>query len=454
MLDAAVTAANLPGGSILATPTPRRSSPLIAEPVTETQVSQALPTVDRYGWVIVAVLAVTMTIASGARFLFGVVLKPVSEQFGWDRAQLTGAVMASMIVISICQPLIGILVDRIGPKKILVGGLLLLGLALIPLSMVTQLWQVYLVYGLVMPLGLAAASPVLSTAIVGRWFQEKRGLAMSIATSGSAFGQLLIVPIATWIMVLSDWEMTYRIQAIAILAFSVPLSAILLRDNPAVGTVTAQADQDGMTLREVVSNPAFWILGFGFIVCGWTMAFPNTHFMAYADDMGMSVLHAANAISVTAIFSVLGSVLLGMAADRYDRSLVLALTYALRGLAFLLLMLLPGGNLIYLYGLVLGISWTATTPLTAAIAADRYGPRHLGLIFGSLFTFMNIGFGVGSFLDGVIYEYFGGYNGALTINVILGVIGAGLVLVLPRLAEERGERWHAMPTGTSASPAD
>ena len=318
--------------------------------------------------------------------------------------------------------------------------------------MVTQLWQVYLVYGLVMPLGLAAASPVLSTAIVGRWFQEKRGLAMSIATSGSAFGQLLIVPIATWIMVFSDWEMTYRIQAIAILAVSVPLSLLLLRDNPAAGTVQAQADQEGMTLREAVSNPAFWILGFGFIVCGWTMAFPNTHFMAYADDMGMSVLHAANAISVTAIFSVAGSVLLGMAADRYSRSNVLALTYALRGLAFLLLILLPGGNLIYLYGLVLGISWTATTPLTAAIAADRYGPRNLGLIFGSLFTFMNLGFGVGSFLDGVIYEYFGGYNGALAINVILGVIGAGLVLLLPRLAEERGERWR--PMTPSASPAD
>ncbi|MFN8664192.1 MAG: MFS transporter [Thermomicrobiales bacterium] len=436
----------------MAAPASHRSSPLIAEPASEAQPDQATSTTNSYGWVIVAVLAVTMTIASGARFLFGVVLKPVSEEFGWDRAQLTGAVMVGMIVISICQPLIGILVDRIGPKKILVAGLLLLGLSLIPLSMVTQLWQVYLVYGIVMPLGLAAASPVLSTAIVGRWFQQKRGLAMSIATSGSAFGQLLIVPIATWIMVFSNWEMTYRIQAVAILAVALPLSAIFLRDNPAAGSAMAKADQEGMTLREAISNPAFWILGFGFIVCGWTMAFPNTHFLAYADDMGMSVLHAANAISVTAIFSVLGSVLLGMAADRYARSHVLALTYALRGLAFLLLILLPAGNLIYLYGLVLGVSWTATTPLTAAIAADRYGPRHLGLIFGSLFTFMNLGFGAGSFLDGVIYESFGGYNGALAINVILGVIGAGLVLLLPRLAEERGERWH--PMAASASPAD
>lgn len=436
----------------MADPAPRRTSPLIAEPAPVSPDSQPETGVDSYGWVIVAVLAITMTIASGARFLFGVVLKPVSEEFGWDRAQLTGAVMLGMVVISICQPLVGILVDRIGPKRILVAGLLLLGLSLIPLSMVTQLWQVYLVYGLIMPLGLAAASPVLSTAIVGRWFQRKRGLAMSIATSGSAFGQLLIVPIATWIMVLSNWEMTYRLQAIAILAVALPLSAILLRDNPAAGTAQAAADQEGMTLREAISKPAFWILGFGFVVCGWTMAFPNTHFLAYADDMGMSVLHAANAISVTAIFSVAGSVLLGLAADRYARTHVLALTYALRGLAFMLLILLPGGNLIYLYGLVLGISWTATTPLTAAIAADRYGPRHLGLIFGSLFTFMNLGFGVGSFLDGVIFEHFGGYNGALAINVILGVVGAGLVLLMPRLREDHGARWHG--SQMAASPAD
>ncbi|MCA9877636.1 MAG: MFS transporter, partial [Thermomicrobiales bacterium] len=267
----------------MAAPAPRRTSPLIAEPDPATPDRQPETGVDSYGWVIVAVLAITMTLASGARFLFGVVLKPVSEEFGWDRAQLTGAVMLGMVVISICQPLVGTLVDRIGPKKILVAGLLLLGLSLIPLSMVTQLWQVYLVYGLIMPAGLAAASPVLSTAIVGRWFQRKRGLAMSIATSGSAFGQLLIVPIATWIMVLSNWEMTYRLQAVAILAVALPLSAILLRDNPAAGTVQAAADQEGMTLREAISNPAFWILGFGFVVCGWTMAFPNTHFLAYAD---------------------------------------------------------------------------------------------------------------------------------------------------------------------------
>jgi MFS family permease len=396
----------------------------------------------RYAWVVVAVVAVTLTMASGARFLFGVVLKPMSEEFGWNRAQLTGTVMLAMIVLSICQPLVGMLIDRIGAKSILVGGIALLGVSLIPLSFATNLWQIYVLYGVLTSFGLAAASPVLATSIVSRWFTHKRGLAMSLATSGSAFGQLLIVPIATWIMLATSWQTTYRVLAVALLAVSVPLSAIFLRDAPRE-MVAAGRDlppEDGLTLREACAHPAFWILGFGFVVCGWTMAFPNIHFLAYADDMGMSVLHAASTVSVTAIFSILGAVLLGLAADRFQRTSVLALTYALRGLAFLLLLLLPAGNLLYVYGLVLGISWTATTPLTAAIAADRYGPKHLGLIFGSLFTFMNLGFGFASLLDGLIFEVSGGYQVTLMINVVLGVVAAIAAALVPYFGHERQRR--------------
>lgn len=414
------------------------------------------PSVPRYAWVIVAVVAITLTIASGARFLFGVVLKPVSEEFGWNRAQLTGAVMLGMVVISICQPLVGILVDRIGPRRILIGGLVLLSLSLVPLAFITELWQIYLLYGLLMSFGLAATSPVLSTAIVGRWFTAKRGLAMSIATSGSAFGQLLIVPLATRILVMSSWQTTYLVISAAILIVALPLSLIFLRDapgTPAGSATESKAAEGGATLREAISHPAFWILGFGFVVCGWTMAFPNTHFIAYADDMGMSLLHAANTVSVTAIFSIMGSVLLGIAADRFQKTSVLSLTYAMRGLAFLLLLLLPGGNLLYVYGLVLGISWSATTPLTAAIAADRYGPKHLGLIFGSLFTFMNLGFGFGSLLDGIIYEASGGYTMALLINVALGVLAAIGAALVPYLGRERLRLPDSAAHGNRVAPA-
>ena len=386
-----------------------------------------------YGWVVVATLAMVLTAASGARFLFGVVLKPVSEEFGWDRASLTGAVMLGMVVLSVCQPLIGLLVDRLGPKRVLVAGCAWLGLALLPLSFATRLWHVYLLYGLLAAVGLAATSPVLATALVGRWFRRRRGAALAIATSGSAFGQLLIVPVATWTLTITDWQTTYRLLALLLLLGMVPVGLLLLRDTPphdrsgnaaTARPETALSRREGVSLRQSLTTPAFWLLAFGFVVCGFTMAFPNVHFLAYADDMGMSTLHAADAVAVTAVFSIAGSLLLGIAADRHRRSVVLALTYALRGLAFLLLLLLPAGNFLFVYAIVLGISWTATTPLTAAIAADLCGPRHLGVIFGTLFTFMNLGFGLGSFLDGLIYELAGGYELALMASFALGVAAA------------------------------
>jgi MFS family permease len=102
-----------------------------------------------------------------------------------------------------------------------------------------------------------------------------------------------------------------------------------------------------------------------------------------------------------------------------------------------LLLLLPAGNLLYVYGIVLGISWSATTPLTAAIAADRYGPKHLGFIFGSLFTFMNLGFGIGSLLDGIIFEASGGYTAALVLNIALGLVAGIGVALVPMFGKER-----------------
>ena len=382
-----------------------------------------------YGWVVVFAVALLLMATSGARFLFGVVLKPISEQYGWDRASLTGAILVATVVISISQPLVGVAVDRWGAKRLLVGGTILLGLALLPLAAARELWQIYLFYGVFASLGLAATSPVIATKIVGRWFASGRGSAMAIATSGAALGQLIIVPAAAWTLTLTDWQTTFKLLSGLLLVVMVPLALVVLREGPPASS-SQVAPLTGVSLRVAIASPEFWLLSSGFLVCGFTMAFPNTHFLAYADDMGMVTTHAANAVAITAVFSILGSILLGMAADRWPRSWVLAFTYLLRGAAFAVL-LAPRQDLLLLYAVVLGISWTATTPLTAAIAVDRYGTRHLGAIFGTMFMSMNLGYGIGSFFDGVIYEVAGGYRLALLLNALLGVAGAIAILRLP-----------------------
>jgi predicted MFS family arabinose efflux permease len=273
---------------------------------------------------------------------------------------------------------------------------------------------------------------------------------MALATSGSAFGQLIIVPAAAFTLARTDWHTVYRSLALLLLVVIAPLVVLFVREAPgARDRRSRHLASDGQpapnaSLRASLNGSAFWLLAFGFFVCGFTMAFANTHFLAYADDMGMAPVDASHIVAATAVFSILGSVLLGIAADRYPRQAVLALTYALRGLAFAFLLLLPAGGLTYVYAVVLGISWTATTPLTAAIAADLYGRLRLGVIFGTMFTFMNLGFGAGAFLDGVAYDLMGNYRGALVVNVLLGLLAAGAVSLV-KVAREPLEIQDVVP---------
>jgi len=357
------------------------------------------------------------------------VLKPVSEEFGWSRTDLSAVVLINMLVLSACQPFIGELVDRYGSRRVLLTGIAALVLTLVPISFARQLWHWYLLAGVLTAFGIAATSPVNITSLISGWFTRRRGTAMAIATSGSAFGQLVIVPAAAFTVDRTDWQTVYRLLAVVLLVAILPLAFGFIREAPGAQAARDRGEEEtGRTLREALDSPPFWLLAFGFFVCGFTMAFATTHFLAYADDMGMAPVDAANVVAVTAVFSIAGSVLLGLAADRRPRQHVLAVTYALRGIAFVFLLLLPTGPLTYIYAVVLGISWTATTPLTAAITADLYGRRRLGVIFGTMFTFMNIGFGAGSFLDGVVYDMTGGYDAALVANAALGLLAAAAVV--------------------------
>jgi MFS family permease len=399
-----------------------------------------------YGWVVVGTIAAVLMGTNGARLVFGVVLKPLTDEFGWDRGSLTGAVLVNTVIISALQPFTGWMTDKAGPKRVFVLGTVAIGGMLIALSFAQSLAQVYLFYGVLGGVVLTASSPVIATSIVHEWFATRRAAALAVATAGAPLGQLAVVPVAALVLDATDWQTTYRVLAILLIAVIVPVGWLFLRETPAEmglnpdgasdAEVTARSSSQaghlaGVDLKTALRERRFWFLAFGFLVCGFTMAFANTHFMAYADDMGMHTSMASSSVAVTAVFSVLGTIALGLAADRTRRPPVLALTYALRGLAFFLLFALPTGSFVYVYAVVLGISWSATTPLTAAIAADIYGRANLGLIFGTMYTTMNLGFGIGAVLDGLIFDAVGDYQPALVINGLVGLSAAGLIY-LPR----------------------
>lgn len=189
-----------------------------------------------------------------------------------------------------------------------------------------------------------------------------------------------------------------------------------------------------VSLRQALRTPIYWQLSFGFFVCGFTMSFTSVHMMPYMLDMPEHGHHtmqlvASTALSVVGGCSILGTLALGYLADRAGHKPILALTYFLRGLAFVILLLvgssLPG---IFVAAIVLGISWTSTTPLTSAISADVYGRASLGTIFGFMFSAMNVGGGVGAWLAGLNYDLTGNYHTSLLLNGFLGFAAAAAVL--------------------------
>jgi MFS family permease len=420
-----------------------------------------------YGWYVVASVATMLAITAGARFLFGVVLKPVSEEFGWPRADLAKAVTINVLLLSCLQPIIGILVDRFGSRPILLLGVVGTALMAVPVTFATELWQIYLFYSVIAAFAFAATSPVNTTKLVAGWFTKRRSLALSIASSGGPIGQLLVIPVATLIMVNFSWRVSYwTLAGVAVLAM-LPLGLWLVRDAPPGATDdpnATEADDGGrharggrarlgeatVTLKQALRSAPYWQLSFGFFVCGYTMAFTQVHMVPYILDMpehSHSTMQtvASSALAVVGACSIAGSLLLGFLADRLGHKRMLAVTYFLRGLAFLILLLagpvVPG---IFVAAIVLGISWTSTTPLTSAISADIYGRASLGTIFGFIFSAMNIGSAAGAFIAGLDFDLTGNYHLSLLANGFLGFAAAAIV---------QGVRVRSLVPKIGATPA-
>jgi MFS family permease len=251
------------------------------------------------------------------------------------------------------------------------------------------------------------------------------------------------------------YENAYRVIGLFMLLIVMPVGYFLFFDRPAdkglqpygweAGEAKrrAAAGNLSMTLKEAIRTPDIWRLTLGFFACGFTMSFASTHFIAFAEDMGIEPMAAANALGIVGACSLVGGVTAGYLGDRFSRKNVLACVYLLRGLSFIVMLQASGLSALYLASFILGISWTSTGPLTSAITADRCGLKNLGSIFGGMYTIMPIGTGVGAYIAGAIYEARHGYEISLVMSAAIGLIAAVAVYGVrepDRLGGARGER--------------
>ena len=396
-----------------------------------------------YGWVILFVSYMMMFFTAGLSQAFGVFLKPMTTDFGWDRSSFSLALSIFAIVSAIVPPIAGRLADRYGPRIVLTTGAALNALGMVLMAFTPNLWYAYVVYGLIIGLGFGIAGQSANAALLSRWFVKRRGMALSISSTGLGMGQLILVPLATLLIVHFSWRTAFVVTGL-MSATLVPLCIVLLRradppedhrethdDSPsalpASGCLTAEAISQ--ETRAAFRSRSFWLLGGGFMGCGFSIYLLMTHVAALATDRGISASQAGTALGLVGGTGIISGVIVGSWSDRIGRKHLLTGLYLLRAASVLVLMAADSALALYAFAVMFGLS-RANGALVAASVIDLYGRRAVGSILGYTTMFHQMFAALGAFAGGLAYDLTGSYNIALAPCVALMLMAAAASMMI------------------------
>ena len=401
-----------------------------------------------YGWVIVAVMFVTLFISLGFRFAFGVFYSAILDETGWSRADTAAVVSASMIVYACTAALSGYLFDRLGARVLFPIGALCMGAGLMLCSTSDSLASLTLSYGILLGFSFAALGFIPHMAIVPRWFARRRGLASAASLAGVGIGSLGVATLSAELILHIGWRETMWWFGIAAMVVLIPLNLLfhrhsaegvgLVPDGPSTRPAAqpATVTTSGATVGEAVRTRTFWLLALAVTMtgtCNMTIIVHQTRLLV---DIGYSLPLASLIFGMMGVTRAAGGLIWGPLSDRIGRSacVVIICGISLVGLALLwLTSLLPAVSstlrmaLLAGYLLTFGIGYTAMAPVYASAVSDRFAGRNLGTILGLL----DLGFGLGSALGpwwaGWMFDRYGSYH-AVILGVALGVVFTGLGL--------------------------
>ena len=430
----------------------------------------AAPTGVYYGWFIVAVSFFISFTTVGGRNGFGVFVKPMEDDFDWDRSTVVLAASIGFLVSGLCQPFLGRLQDKVGGRKMILWSLLVIGVAQILLAFTNHLAFLIILFGVVLSLAMSGGSLNNAIIVITKWFQQKRGIAVAIVAAGAPAGGMVLVPLSAYLMDLTSWRVAWAVLGLMVLLLALPLAYFMLKDKPSDmglhpdGADAPPAGDDGKPAR-VVRAPLeseYWLQAFrsfpmwqlsgAYFVCGFTTALISTHFVAYAIEEGFSPGLAATAFGLMSGMNVVGVLAAGALGDRYGRKTLLAGVYGTRGIAYALLLLMPGAPALWIFALLAGFSWIATVPLTTSLTADVYGTKNIGTLTGISFTAHSVGGAIAVQLGGILRDLTGSY--ALPFAIAAIMLAAASILAFSVQERKYALRYQTLPAPSPAPGGD
>jgi MFS family permease len=416
-----------------------------------------------YGWIVVGVTFLTMLVTAGAMGAPGVLIVPLEREFGWDNAQISSAMALRLLLFGLFGPFAAAFMNRFGLRRVMIWAAALIAGGLLASLAMTQVWQLIVLWGLVVGIGSGLTAVVLAATVATRWFTARRGLVVGLLTASSATGQLVFLPLMASLTDQLGWRVAL-VFVCGMLMLAALLAFALMRDRPSDLDLPPYGERDVVppppaagaglfslmsapieALREASRVPLFWVLFATFFICGSsTSGLIQTHFITFCGDYGLAAVTAAGVLAMMGVFDFVGTIGSGWLSDRLDNRWLLFWYYGLRGLS---LLLLPFTTFTF-YGLSLfavfyGLDWIATVPPTVKLTADRFGRERAGIMFGWVFAGHQIGAATAALAAGLARTEFASYLPAFFAAGALCLIAAGLVLTISK----------PKSAGLSAAPA-
>ena len=398
----------------------------------------AIPdTPDRWATARMMLLAGSLIIAIslGVRHSFGLFLQPVSLDAGWGREVFALAIAVQNLVWGAAQPFTGMLSDRFGAGRVILAGAVLYaaGLALMAVPQDPTLFV--LSTGVLIGLGLSGTTfPIVFGAISRAVPAEKRSLAMGIAMSIGSFGQFAILPVALGLIDGMGWVAAILVFS-AISSLILPLSLPLMErrgtasGGPGVGSAAPDTRTPGQAIAEAFGSRDFWLLSTGFFVCGFHVVFIATHLPAFLADEGLQPGVASIVLALIGLANIAGTYYAGLWGGYRSKPMLLSWIYLGRGIAiaaFVLLPLTPWTA--YAFGVLMGLLWLSTVPLTNGVVATIFGVKNLAMLGGVVFFAHQVGSFLGGWLGGYLYDQVGSYDMVWWIAILLSLLAAAINL--------------------------
>ena len=364
----------------------------------------------------------------GIRHGFGLWLQPITTQYGWTRENFAFAIAIQNLAWGVTGIGAGMLADKFGAFKVIIGGAILYALGLMGMAYANTPFLFALSAGILIGAAQSGTTYAVIYGVIGRNVPaEKRSWAMGVAAAAGSFGQFLMVPTEGFLISALGWQ-----QALVMLGFAtllmIPLAFGLREHAFSNGVSAVKRDQTiAQALKEAFKYPSFQLLMAGYFVCGFQVVFIGVHLPSYLKDQGLSPQVASYALALVGLFNVFGTYMAGSLGQRMSKTKILSFIYFARAIIVAVFILAPLTPMsVYIFASLMGLLWLSTVPVTNVLVAQMFGIQHLSMLSGFVFFSHQIGSFLGAWMGAVIFDANKSYDVMWYIIIALGLFG-GLI---------------------------